>query len=785
MTAGGTTIMRQEVHGGGISFGHIWQIPVFLLGVAVFVAAHLGWLPSWSEDEASAYGRLVANLQEACARVTPDREEIRTGVETLAARGDPPSGWENVGHYVLGSGYVRLAELTSAESEAQHYWQAARRHLEQVQGEALDPEERPRWTFRLTKARAATHRDTPPSEGDIRVWLAVLAAVPHGEDAGEAGRLQAELALRLSPPDWSTARDGLTKYLLGAGLATPPESLARAKLKLGELLVRRKDWAQARKWLEQIGPEAPEMVQAAGRFLLAQVKIAEDDWQGAARDLELLRGLTGSDPALRRRAAYHLAFCKQQMREYQAALPLYEEAAGGAPPESQAAALRLAELLLKEPTAERRLRAVPYLQQATRELSSTASWRNQFLRLNEAVAIFELALGTLTDDGQFEAALAVIEAYRPLCQQGRDREKRAEVLAAWVETLQRRQEPLAERAMAAAQEYEHLASLPAPPAQQAEWLRRAALLYRQAGQLASAITALRQAVQRPELPESLASLLWAELGETLVAAEQPLADILKAFNEALANAGPAATRVRYRLARRFIDSRDNQLRPLALALFEQIASQQTISETERDYHERALIELAHDHIRAGRFAEAEVWLRKQIALYPTGAEAPLARLLLGICLVQRSTAPPPLQPDLPTAQRLREEAAQLFQQVIDEMERHHQRHGQLDERQAWLRLQAHLRLLQTYLLMNTTKSLNELLFEADRLRERHRGTVEELIILSLMYHAFKLKGDPVRERQIRDQMKELFDRLPPNAFPATTGEYSRSYWQKVWFAGER
>ncbi|MCX8138343.1 MAG: hypothetical protein N3E46_01495, partial [Gemmataceae bacterium] len=543
---GELAVTWHEAKSGRMTLGQIWQIPVFLLGVAVFTAAHLGWLPSWTEDEASAYGRLVEQLQEACQRVTPDREEIRTLVEALAARGDPPAQWEQQGRYALGSGYVRLAELTGDETEAQSYWQAALKQLEQVQAEALDPSERPRWTFRLTKARAAAQQQPPPAEGDIRVWIAVLAAVPYGEDAGDAGRLQAELALRLSPPDWPTAREGLTKYLLGAGLATPPPSLARAKLKLGELLVRRKDWAQARKWLEQIGPEAAVAVQASGRFLLAQVKIAEDDWQGAARDLELLRGLSGIDPSLRRRAAYHLAWCKQQMREYHAALSLYEEAAGGEPPESQAAALRLAELLLKEPTSERRRRAVPYLQQATRGLSGPQSWRNPFLRLNEAVPIFELAAGVLTEDGQFEAALSVVEAYRPLCQQGREREKRAEVLSAWVEALQRRGEPLAERAMAAAQEYEQLAGVSAPSAQQGEWLRRAALLYRQAGQLPLAIATLRRAVRLPDLPESLAGTLWAELAETLIAAEQPLPDILQAFNEALASSGPAATRVRYR-----------------------------------------------------------------------------------------------------------------------------------------------------------------------------------------------------------------------------------------------
>ena len=83
------------------------------------------------------------------------------------------------------------------------------------------------------------------------------------------------------------------------------------------------------------------------------------------------------------------------------------------------------------------------------------------------------------------------------------------------------------------------------------------------------------------------------------------------------------------------------------------------------------------------------------------------------------------------------------------------------------------------------KKPNDLLVEADKLRDRHRNSVEELIILSLIYHAFKQKGDIVRERQIRDQMKELFDRLPAASFTADKGEYSRAYWEKVWFTPDK
>ena len=62
--------------------------------------------------------------------------------------------------------------------------------------------------------------------------------------------------------------------------------------------------------------------------------------------------------------------------------------------------------------------------------------------------------------------------------------------------------------------------------------------------------------------------------------------------------------------------------------------------------------------------------------------------------------------------------------------------------------------------------------------------MEELIIWSLVYHAFRQKGETGKMLQTRDQMKELFDRLPKDKFRATEGEYSRAYWEKVWFSPE-
>ena len=186
-------------------------------------------------------------------------------------------------------------------------------------------------------------------------------------------------------------------------------------------------------------------------------------------------------------------------------------------------------------------------------------------------------------------------------------------------------------------------------------------------------------------------------------------------------------------------------------------------------------------MRTNNYPEAEVWLRKQIATYPNGPESSLGRLFLGICILQRAAVSGSSAPDPANVTRMREEAIKLFKQVVTDADAKQKKDGKLNDRDTWVRVQAGLRILQTYQQMQKP---NDLLAEAPAMLDRHRGSVDELIILSLVYHAFKQKNESGRALQTRDQMKELFDRLPPRAFPAAKGEYSREYWEKVWFAPE-
>jgi hypothetical protein len=767
---------------------HLWQVPVFLLGVAVFVCAWRGWLPLGTPDAVGDFSRDLAALRLSYEKVTPDRDELKELLARVATNVDSFPDYSAAARFALGSGYARLAELTAAPDEARTHWTLAKQHFDLVRDRDLkDAADLPRLAFRSAKVRAAVGLPPGTTAAEARLLITVLGNVPFGEEPGEAGRLQADLALRLNPPDTHTAKNALDDYLKRTGIGTPPESLARAKLKLAQIHLVLDEADPARKLLEQVGADAPTEVLAPAKALLAQVRIKEKDWLGATRDLESVRALPGIPAALKLSVAYHLGYCKLKTDDEVTAARLFEEAVKGEGPEAVAAAVRLAALYLKVADPARHAAAATLLVSAVKDVADAKEFnKNPFFRVpdSQPQPVYELAIAELIKDGAFEQAVKVADSYAKVSAPGRDREKRAEVLAAWATALQKDGKDHKAKAAEAAAEYEAVAALQADIAKP-DALRRAASLYRMAGDIEKAVATLQKTTQLPKLTEETVAAVWVELAETLAAANRP-EDVVGAFNRAMIGSGEVPTATRYRLARHFAETRDPRLAGLARNLFEQIAKQEKVEQGEQEFHERALVELAHEHIRATQYAEADAWLRKQLGTYPTGPEASLGRLLLGVCLLQRATAmtpPPPAPPaDAATAARagaMRDESLKLFKQVVADAEAKLARDKKLGDRDAWLRMQAGLRVLQTYQQLHKP---NDLLAEAAVMLERHRNSVEELIILSLVYHAFRQKGESGKALQTRDQMKEVFDRLPSTLWINPTGEYSRAYWEKTWFA---
>ncbi|MCE9566098.1 MAG: hypothetical protein K8U57_29100 [Planctomycetes bacterium] len=759
---------------------NIWQLPTFLLGVAVFVGAWQGWLPLGTPDPTADFTRDLAALRTAYEKVTPDRDELKELLTKVAGELDSFPESSTATHFALGCGYVRLAELTPAPEEARTHWTLAKQHFELITAEQLtDPADGPRLAFRSAKARVGVGLPANATPADIKLHINLLANYPANEDPGDANRLSADLALRLSPPDLNTAKEALTRYLTSAGIATPAASLARARLQLADIHVRRKEHDLARKWLEQIGGDAPPEVLAPAKALLARVRMADEDWLGAARDWEAVRAAPGVSQEMRALSAYYLGLCRLRTHEYPVATKLFEEAAKVETDEGRAAAGRLAELHLKGSDATKRLVVPDLLAACVKGTPARRDYNNPLFTINDLQPVFELAVTVLNTDGVYELSVKVTDTYVVIAP-ARARERRAETLAAWATALQKENSDFKPKALAAAAEYEAIAGGQPAATAKADTLRRAAGMYKLAGEPSQTVTALEKASQLTGLPDATVSLVFTELAEALIVAQRP-EDAVKAFNQALTRPGVSSTALRYRLGRQFIDSHNAGLATLGKNLFEQIVKQEMIGPGEQEHHELALVGLGYEVMRVNNYPEAEVWLRKQLALYPSGTESSLGRLFLGICLLQRAATPGVTAPDASTVTRMREEAIKLFKQVVTDADAKQKKDGKLNDRDSWLRIQSGLRILQTYQQMQKP---NDLLAEASSLLDRHRGTVDELIILSLVYHAFKQKNESGRALQTRDQMKELFDRLPGKAFPAKKGEYSREYWEQVWFAPE-
>ena len=759
----------------------IWQVPVFLLGVAAFVSAWQGWIPIGPPDPASAFRTDLLVLKATLERAAPEVADLKSCVNRVAQQSQQYPELAPVVHFTLGSGYIRLAELTADPAESRSYWRLAQQHLASLQPEELPDSDRGRFEYRQAKARAAElPRDVTPAE--IEHLRTLLMFTPGGEQSGDGPRFVAELSLRLVPPDLKRARDSLTAFIAEAGLTTPEATIARAKLRLSEVYLALGDHEQAKKWLGQIGSDAPADVVITGKGQLARIRMADRDYEGAGREWELLRSRPDLSSDLRAAAAYHLGFCRlfAKAPNREQAAKLFEEAVKSPGPEGPAAAVRLADLYLRGDDADRHRQSVRLLSTAIKEVSAPAEYANPLVPLNEVQATFELAIQQLVKDRAFEPAIAAAEAYRSVAIGGRERERRAEVLAAWGSALPKESRDGAEKFTAAADEYVALAENRPADTDKAEQLRRAADLYRQASLPDKALTTLQKVLQLPSLPDEVKGTVGIDVAESLLAANRP-DEALAVFKDVMARSGPASTTARYRLARLLLDTRDSRKMPLGMALLEQIAQSEQVAPAEQAAHERALVELAHEHIRAGSFAEAESRLRTQVRLYPAGPEAALGNLLLGVCLIQR--ADPRAQPAVPDPTKTREEALAILKKLVEEVDARIKA-GQATERDPWLKKQANLRVLQVYLHMNKPW---DLITTADPMRRESAGTVEELIILSFMYHAYKQLDKPEGMLTIRDQMRAAFDKLKDKsgAFWAKSGEYSREYWEKVWFSSEK
>jgi len=750
---------------------HQWQLPAFVAGLAAAACAYTAYPPQPGNGTA-AHRRLLTDLQRQLDRKPPDLAALDAAAKRLTPLVDRVPADASSARYLLGSVRVVAAEH-GAPTAAAANWAEANKHFSECDPAKLrDKQDATRCAFRAAKAAAAV------GVGDPKLLIPALATLPPGEESGEARRLLAETCLRVNPPDLKRARDELAAYL-GGNHRSPPATVARYKLKLGELCLSLKEPEKAQAWLKQLDGTAPPDVQAVKNVQLARLAAADNRMAEAVKLFEAAEKTPGLPPEQLGLVLYETGRGLQALNDLPEARKYYQKARAANGPAGVAATVRLASLVAKslEP-GPNPLHPAELPEGVVKDVKSAGDFHNPHVGVEELRATFEEVIQAGLKNGEYEEVVRAVAAYAVVAPPGRARLRQAETTAAWAAQLAATHDATAaDKFKAAAADFTAAAVEQTDPAQKTKLFRRAAECYGSSGDSAAALDLCERWTKTPGL--SAADIAPGLLAKAdLLLADGKFADAVEALMQAAAGGGGTAARANLRLARAEVREADLRLRANpppegrreaeALAahgreLYSRLANLSGEEVDEREVRQSALFELGKQ-LMGRNLSDAEARFRQLMQTGPTGTLADKGRLYLGTALQMiaqgaNNNGRPPADADRKLA-----EAMELYEELSKSKEPFYRSQG--DIRRVTVTL--HLR------------KFDDLPALCDTLATRYRDRPEELIVLSVL-HTGHLRADrPALAERAVARMSDAFTRIPTAAYTGGLEEMTQAYWT-AWF----
>jgi tetratricopeptide (TPR) repeat protein len=405
------------------SLWKLWQVPVFVVGVAAVLIAYLtrGLI---APDPVRQMHHHLTEARRLLERqdFDPDAalEHARRAVEDLAS--DPKRAAE--AFFLLGSAHLCLAD----KADAADHWQEAQRCLQEAQHRGLDGDDLARLHYRL--AKIGFHLGDNPT-----LVIAALKANMDADDRAEALSLLSQAYLRLKPPNLTEALNA-NRQLREEVPQVGEDVLGPAKLAGAKLLLQLNHRAEARKTLEKISEQAPPALLSEKNVLLAELYQEEHKWTEAAALWQAALNDRRLPPTEVGGVLYNLGVCYRRLEQNAAADKAWSECLqrvqGG---EGQAAALALAELRLHEGKLEQ---AVAMLGQAVAKVRKADDWKNPLADLADLRQRFELAMTICRKAQRFDLAVRAAELYERVAAPPKAQVRRAELNGEWAKLAQER-----------------------------------------------------------------------------------------------------------------------------------------------------------------------------------------------------------------------------------------------------------------------------------------------------------------------------------------------------------
>lgn len=743
-----------------------WQLPVFLLGIAAMAAAYKQFPPPTPSQSSQTQSALVA-VRSAMTAKPMAWESVREQIPVLEAGLDEMPLPDSPTCFLVGSWHLAAAELGRV-SDADKHWQQAARRFQQVEVASLETADAARFPFRMAKV------DARLGTGKPNEVLFALLNKPESEEIGMRGLYVHDTAMRCTPPDLGRARTGLNEYLTGpaAGHSVPAE-LAKRKLELGRLYLNDGKPLEAKQWLEPASaPTAAPDVRATAHIHLAQLATAQRNSVEAESRYKQAMTVAGlpSD-----QLAHVNMLCGEgfiRLEKFHEAAAAFGNAAKGKGPIAEAAACRLAGInALKPSISGNRTSDVDALEMCVASIKAGGSWDNPHVTVDQVRQTFEDVIRACVAEGDTKSATRAVGLYDRVALPGRGTEIKADMLLGFAASAFKKGEPAAkvrEYAKAAATEYDAMASTMTVPALKVDALRKAAQALQMTGDKAAAQERLEKVLALPNLnPELMASVRMdlADSATDPAKAATMLQQIVESGSTVAYSARVKLATVKLdqaKVARLSSDAnvknQADSLTAAAVTLLEQAAGATTVSPLDQPAHEQALLTLGRVKMEQGQFADAANRLRSLLQTYPTTKDGERAKLFLASCLLVEGTTGPGNPARV-------SEALTVLEPLMKSSD-------------PYLRVQAGVRTARARL---ANKQWQEAVSAATTTADEAKGTVEELIALSLAYNGYAEQNRAEQCKTTETRMRQLFADLPDAKFTNASPEYSRAYWKTNWF----
>ncbi|MFL5241570.1 MAG: hypothetical protein ACJ8FY_05635 [Gemmataceae bacterium] len=638
----------------------LWQVPVFVVGMAALTVVGLtrlpwnGWQPAGAERELIQARRLL--------------EESNWDFDKLVALTSPGLAQEDKNpslaaqaHFVLGSAYLLQADRPGTGAPTVHLRQA-RTHLERANQLGVPQEDRSKLAYRLGKVYFRQNEDPK------LVLEKLVATVDEAaDDPADGYFMLAQTYLRLpeKEQDFEAALAANTKLL-----ELPIENdvlLAPGRLQRGDLLLRLHKPEPAREALERVSKQASPDIVAQARYLLAWSYQQESQWTKASdlwQESLAEKKVAPQHPEL---IFYNLGICQRQLDHYKEAGQSWENCIHAGPGSEAASAaalllgdLRLGKLALEDKGQARK--AIDSYALALQTISDASQWNNSLLSLARCRSAFDSACHILRETGQYELSIELAGQYEKIAANGRAMELRGEAAHFWAlaqeDQAHKRAKP--EEALAlekeavlhfriAGESYEKAAAVASNPEEGANRLWNSSLDYLEAKNQPRAIQVLNRFIETGKKDKRLSQAFY-QLGEIYqtqgkdkrdkarkspeslgvnyeTQAKEKLELAKQNYNHCIEYPGRFAYRARFQLAQIFIDEPNLDH---AKDILEQNLNL-LVGDMDSEAHEKTLYALGHLQIERQDYRGALFRLEEAVQKYPKSPEALRARTEAAEC----------------------------------------------------------------------------------------------------------------------------------------------------------